>query len=121
RYRPAPKEKPRFLHTLNGSGLPIGRTLVAVLEQFQREDGSVAVPEALRPYFGADTLRPSAGLARAPGAESAFRPFGEAFPPLSPGSRRPGGGRDAGPPPLGRWLEEARGAAHLFGWRGALR
>ncbi|MCU0681719.1 MAG: serine--tRNA ligase [Polyangiaceae bacterium] len=58
RYRPAPKEKPRFLHTLNGSGLPIGRTLVAVLEQFQREDGSVAVPEALRPYFGADSLRP---------------------------------------------------------------
>ena len=58
RYRPAPKEKPRYLHTLNGSGLPIGRTLVALLEQNQRADGSVAVPEALRPYFGADELRP---------------------------------------------------------------
>ncbi len=60
RYRPAPKEKPRFLHTINGSGLPVGRTLVALLEQNQREDGSVAVPEALRPYFGADALRPPA-------------------------------------------------------------
>jgi seryl-tRNA synthetase len=60
RYRPAPKEKPRFLHTLNGSGLPVGRTLVALLEQGQREDGSVAVPEALRPYFGASELRPPA-------------------------------------------------------------
>ncbi|HEU4408049.1 MAG TPA: serine--tRNA ligase [Polyangiaceae bacterium] len=57
RYRPAPKEKPRFLHTLNGSGLPIGRTLVALLEQYQREDGSVAIPEVLRPYFGASELR----------------------------------------------------------------
>jgi seryl-tRNA synthetase len=61
RYRPAPKEKPRFLHTLNGSGLPIGRTLVALLEQGQREDGSVVIPEALRPYFGASELRPPAG------------------------------------------------------------
>ena len=40
------------MHTLNGSGLAVGRTLVAVLENYQREDGSVAVPEALRPYMG---------------------------------------------------------------------
>ena len=52
RYRPAPKAKPQFLHTLNGSGLAVGRTLVAVLEQFQQADGSVRVPEALRPYMG---------------------------------------------------------------------
>ncbi len=44
--------KPRFVHTLNGSGLAIGRTVVAILENFQQEDGSVVVPEALRPYMG---------------------------------------------------------------------
>ncbi|HLM13838.1 MAG TPA: serine--tRNA ligase, partial [Reyranella sp.] len=42
----------RFLHTLNGSGLAIGRTLIAILENYQNEDGSVAIPEALRPYMG---------------------------------------------------------------------
>jgi seryl-tRNA synthetase len=52
RYRPGPKEKPRLVHTLNGSGLAIGRTLVAILEQCQQADGSVVVPEALRPYMG---------------------------------------------------------------------
>jgi seryl-tRNA synthetase len=52
RYRPAPKQKPRLVHTLNGSGLAIGRTMVAVLEQGQRADGSVVIPEALRPYMG---------------------------------------------------------------------
>ena len=52
RYRPAVNEKPRLVHTLNGSGLAIGRTLVAILEQFQERDGSVRVPEALRPYMG---------------------------------------------------------------------
>ena len=52
RYRPEPKAKPRFLHTLNGSGLAVGRTLVAILEQYQQADGSVVVPEALRPYLG---------------------------------------------------------------------
>ncbi|HEX6099664.1 MAG TPA: serine--tRNA ligase [Thermoanaerobaculia bacterium] len=50
RYRDAEK-KTRFVHTLNGSGLPLGRTLVAVLENYQQEDGSVIVPEALRPYM----------------------------------------------------------------------
>jgi len=51
RYRPEPGAKPRFLHTLNGSGLAVGRTLIAVLENYQQEDGSVRVPEALRPYM----------------------------------------------------------------------
>jgi seryl-tRNA synthetase len=52
RYRPEPKGKPRFLHTLNGSGLAVGRTLVAVLENHQQADGSIAIPKALRPYMG---------------------------------------------------------------------
>jgi seryl-tRNA synthetase len=52
RYRPEAKGKPRFVHTLNGSGLAVGRTLIAVLENYQQEDGSVVVPEALRPYMG---------------------------------------------------------------------
>ncbi len=52
RYRPEPKAKPRLLHTINGSGLAIGRTLVAILEQYQQADGTVVVPEALRPYLG---------------------------------------------------------------------
>jgi seryl-tRNA synthetase len=51
RYRPA-QGKPRLVHTLNGSGLAVGRTLIAVLENYQQADGSVLVPEALRPYLG---------------------------------------------------------------------
>ncbi len=51
RYRPE-KGKPEYLHTLNGSGLAVGRALVAVLENYQQEDGSVIVPEVLRPYMG---------------------------------------------------------------------
>ncbi|MCH7959704.1 MAG: serine--tRNA ligase [Candidatus Hydrogenedentes bacterium] len=50
RYRP--KKKPEFVHTLNGSGLAIGRTAIAILENYQQADGSVTVPEALRPYMG---------------------------------------------------------------------
>lgn len=52
RFRPEPKAKPRFLHTINGSALAVGRTLIAILEQYQQADGSVAIPEALRPYMG---------------------------------------------------------------------
>ena len=58
RYRPAETDakgkplKPRFCHTLNGSGLAVGRTLVAVLENHQTPEGGVKVPEALRPYMG---------------------------------------------------------------------
>jgi seryl-tRNA synthetase len=52
RYRPAPGERPRYVHTLNGSGLAIPRVLDAVLETFQHEDGSVGIPMLLRPYMG---------------------------------------------------------------------
>jgi seryl-tRNA synthetase len=52
RYRPAPGERPRFVHTLNGSGLAVPRVLDAVLETYQHADGSVDVPAALRPYMG---------------------------------------------------------------------
>ena len=55
RYR-TPQGRNEFVHTLNGSGLAVGRTLVAVLENYQRADGSVEVPEALRPYLGGLTL-----------------------------------------------------------------
>ena len=64
RYRPAPGEKARFCHTLNGSGLAVGRTWLAILENYQQPDGSVRVPEILRPYLdGIETWRPGqAGL-----------------------------------------------------------
>jgi seryl-tRNA synthetase len=56
RYRPARGEKPRFVHTLNGSGLAFPRTIACILEHFQQADGSVVVPEVLRPYLGTDRL-----------------------------------------------------------------
>jgi len=52
RYRPEPRARPEFVHTLNGSGLALPRVLIAVLETFQQSDGSVVVPEVLRPYMG---------------------------------------------------------------------
>jgi seryl-tRNA synthetase len=52
RFREDEKSKPEFIHTLNGSGLAVGRTLLAILENYQQEDGSVIVPELLRPYMG---------------------------------------------------------------------
>ena len=51
RYRPAPGRRAEFLHTLNGSGVAIGRTVAAILENYQQEDGTVIIPEVLRPYF----------------------------------------------------------------------
>jgi seryl-tRNA synthetase len=56
RYRPEGKNKTEFVHTLNGSGLAVGRTWVAIVENFQQADGSVLIPEALRQYMGADRL-----------------------------------------------------------------
>ncbi|MES2176431.1 MAG: serine--tRNA ligase [Gemmatimonadota bacterium] len=56
RYRPAKGEKPKFVHTLNGSGLAFPRTIACILEQYQQADGSVIVPEVLRPYVGTDRL-----------------------------------------------------------------
>ena len=58
RYRPEGKGKTEFLHTLNGSGLAIGRTWLAVLENYQQADGTVLVPEPLRPYMGVERLTP---------------------------------------------------------------
>ncbi|OUM95110.1 MAG: serine--tRNA ligase [Firmicutes bacterium ZCTH02-B6] len=55
RFRRNPKTKPEYVHTLNGSGLAVGRTLAAILENYQNEDGSVTIPEALRPYMGGMT------------------------------------------------------------------
>ncbi|MBO6827614.1 MAG: serine--tRNA ligase [Sneathiella sp.] len=52
RYRPEEGKGTRFVHTLNGSGLAVGRTLIAVLENYQQEDGSIVIPEVLRPYMG---------------------------------------------------------------------
>ncbi len=52
RYRPADSKKTEFVHTLNGSGLAVGRALVAVLENYQQEDGTVEVPAALQPWMG---------------------------------------------------------------------
>ena len=57
RYRAEPKGKPRFAHTLNGSGLAVGRTLIAILEQCQKKDGSVSVPEPLRDFMGTDRIQ----------------------------------------------------------------
>ena len=52
RFKAAAKDKPRFVHTLNGSGLALPRTLIGVLETYQRADGRIDVPAALRPYLG---------------------------------------------------------------------
>ena len=52
RFRPRAGKGTRFVHTLNGSALAVGRTLVAILEAYQQGDGSIAVPDALRPYLG---------------------------------------------------------------------
>ena len=57
RYRPAPGEKPRFVHTLNGSGLALPRIIASLIEHHQQPDGSVHIPEALQPYFGRAILR----------------------------------------------------------------
>ncbi|MEI6185783.1 MAG: serine--tRNA ligase [Dehalococcoidia bacterium] len=57
RYRPDPEAKPRLVHTLNGSGLALPRVMIAVMENYQQEDGSISVPTALRPYMNTDTIR----------------------------------------------------------------
>jgi seryl-tRNA synthetase len=56
RYHAGKKNEP--VHTLNGSGLAVGRTWVAIVENYQQKDGSVVVPEALRPYMGVEVIRP---------------------------------------------------------------
>ena len=60
RYRPEGQKGTEFVHTLNGSGLAVGRTLVAVLENYKQENGSVLIPDALKPYMGGiDALVPA--------------------------------------------------------------
>lgn len=68
RYRPEGGGKPVHVHTLNGSGLAVGRTLIAILENYQRADGSVSVPEALRPYMGGleEIALPAGGTVTSP-------------------------------------------------------
>jgi len=56
RYRPEPDASTKYVHTLNGSGLAVGRTVAAILENYQNEDGTVTVPEVLRPYMGMDVI-----------------------------------------------------------------
>jgi seryl-tRNA synthetase len=57
RWRNPETGKPELLHTLNGSALAVGRCLIAVLENYQQEDGSIVIPEALRPWYGEDVIR----------------------------------------------------------------
>ncbi len=57
RYKKTPKDKAQFVHTLNGSGVAVGRTVAAILENYQNADGSVTIPEALAPFMGTDTIK----------------------------------------------------------------
>ena len=57
RYRPAPEAKPQFVHTLNGSGLALPRIVIAIMENYQQADGSIAVPEVLQPYMGMNVIK----------------------------------------------------------------
>ena len=57
KYRETPKDKPQFVHTLNGSGLAVGRTVAAILENYQRADGTIEIPEALRGYMNATEIK----------------------------------------------------------------
>ena len=58
RFRPGGKGRTDFVHTLNGSGLAVGRAWIAIVENYQQADGSVVIPEALRPYVGAERITP---------------------------------------------------------------
>lgn len=57
RFKDSPKDKARFVHTLNGSGLAVGRTVAAIMENYQNADGSITIPEALRGYMGTDIIK----------------------------------------------------------------
>ncbi len=58
KFKRSPKDKPQFVHTLNGSGVAVGRTVAAILENYQNADGSVRIPEALIPFMGTDVIQP---------------------------------------------------------------
>jgi seryl-tRNA synthetase len=66
KYRPDGEKKTRFLHTLNGSGLATPRVIIAIMENYQQADGSVIVPEVLRPYLGADVIGKNHGATVTP-------------------------------------------------------
>ncbi len=57
KFKRTPDSKPEFVHTLNGSGVAVGRTVACILENFQNEDGSVTIPEVLRPFMGTDIIK----------------------------------------------------------------
>ena len=97
RYRPEPGAKPELVHTLNGSGLALARVVAAILETYQRPDGSVTVPEVLRPYIGRDPLL----FGGCPGGGGPVTQGGseEETPNPARGARPPGGSRPGGPPP----------------------
>ena len=57
RFKEDTKSKARYVHTLNGSGVAVGRTVAAIIENFQRDDGGIDVPEVLRKYMGTDIIR----------------------------------------------------------------
>ena len=57
KYRENPKDKPQFVHTLNGSGVAIGRTVAAILENYQQADGSVKIPEVLKAFMRCDEIK----------------------------------------------------------------
>jgi seryl-tRNA synthetase len=57
RYKNSPRDKAQLVHTLNGSGVAIGRTVAAIMENYQNEDGSISVPEVLRPFMGCDIIK----------------------------------------------------------------
>ncbi|MBI4200834.1 MAG: serine--tRNA ligase, partial [Chloroflexi bacterium] len=59
RFRREPRARPEFVHTLNGSGLALPRTMIALLETYQQADDSVVIPEVLRPYMGTEVIRRS--------------------------------------------------------------
>jgi len=71
RYRPEGQKKSKLVHTLNGSGLAVGRTLVAILENYQQEDGSIRLPTVLEPYFQTRWRMPTNGSTNL--SDSAFR------------------------------------------------
>jgi len=73
RYKPDGAKKSEFVHTLNGSGLAVGRTYLAILENYQHADGSVRVPEALVPYMGGETVITKQAFGRAVAAKGAAR------------------------------------------------
>ena len=93
RYRPEPGAKPELVHTLNGSGLALARVVAAILETYQQADGSVRVPEVLRPYLGRDTIGPSARPVDAAGGREGGPTMTDA-----PGTGSPPPGD--GPPPV---------------------